>query len=457
MSITATGLESAVDTMKWLFLIYFIAMNCGYLLLNLLSIGALKRSLESSMLQLLRRPASGYEPPISVIMPARGQAVAIKDSVHALLRLDYPEHEVIVVVDRSQEATLASLKHEFKLALFPEAYWKRLDVRPTHGIYRSATFPNLRVIDKADASVADALNAGINAARYPLFCAVQEQTVLMRDGMRRLARPFLDEATTVASACAVGVANGCTVSDGYLMQAGLPESLPGLIQVVETLRSESFGRLGWSALNAVLTIPEAFAVFRKETVIAVGGFRNNALLPNADLVMRLHRLHRIASEPYRVVLLPDTLCAERMPEKLAALAARRSFAQRGLVDILAKSRGLFLHVRAGASGWLAYPYLLLFEGIGPLIEVLAYVLMFAAFAAGLLSLQSLLAFLLVSTGLALLVSVSALLLDEGTFHRYASPGQLARLLFAALIENIGYRQWIACARLKGLWRWLRGA
>lgn len=456
MSITAIDLESAVDAMRWLFLIYFIAMNCGYLLLNLLSIGGLKRSLEANMLQVLRRPASDYEPPVSIIMPARGQAAAINDSVHALLRLDYPEHEVIVVVDRSQEATLAILKHEFKLALFPEAYWKRLEVRPTHGIYRSANFPNLRVIDKADAGAADALNAGINAARYPLFCAVHEQTVLMRDGLRKLVRPFLDESSTVASACAVGVANGCAVSDGYLTQAGLPGSLPGLIQVVETLRSESFGRLGWAVFNAVLTIPESFAVFRKETVIAVGGYRNNALLPNADLVMRLHRLHRIASEPYRVSLLPDTLCADSVPEVIAALAAKRRFAQRGLVDVLVKSRGLLLHIRAGAPGWLAYPFLLLFEGIGPLIEVLAYVLMIAAFTSGLLSLQSLVAFLLVSMGLGLLVSVSALLLDEGTFHRYNRPGQLARLLLAALIENFGYRQWIACLRLKGLWQWLRG-
>lgn len=456
MSWAEVDLVSTVVAMKWVFLGYFIAMNCGYLLLDLLAIGGLKRSLEAGILSLLRRQASGYEPPVSIVMPVREQAATTNAAVHALLRLDYPEHEVIVVVDSSQDSVLAALKREFRLALFPEAYWRRLDVKAIHGIYRSAKHPNLRVIDKADADRADALNAGINAARYPLVCMVDQHTVLMRDSLRRLVRPFLEEPSTIASACAVGVANGCSIADGYLAKPGLPKSLLGLIQVVANLRSDSFGRLGWSAMNAVLTFPEALAVFRKETVIAVGGYRNNAISANAELVMRLHRLHRLASEPYRVAFLPETLCAVEVPQKMTALTRKHARSQLGLVDALVKNRGLLFHIRAGVPGWLAYPFIVFFEGLGPLIEVLAYTLMVGAFASGLLSLQSLVAFLLVSMGLGLLVSVSALLLDEGTFHRYTRPGQLGLLLLAAFVENTGYRQGIALSRLKGLWWRLRG-
>ncbi len=59
------------------------------------------------------------------------------------------------------------MRREFGLELVPEAFRLRVDCKPVRGVYRSRTHPNLRVIDKENGGKADALNAGINGARFP--------------------------------------------------------------------------------------------------------------------------------------------------------------------------------------------------------------------------------------------------------------------------------------------------
>jgi hypothetical protein len=59
-------------------------------------------------------------------------------------------------------------------------------------------------------------------------------------------------------------------------------------------------------------------------------------------------------------------------------------------------------------------------------------------------------------GLGLLWSLSSMLLEEMSFHVYERPKQLVQLLVAAVLENFGYRQMIACWRLMGLLQWLFG-
>ena len=60
------------------------------------------------------------------------------------------------------------------------------------------------------------------------------------------------------------------------------------------------------------------------------------------------------------------------------------------------------------------------------------------------------AFLLLAVGLGILLSVSALLLEEMSFHVYTRPGELARLALAAVLGNFGYRQMVAAWRFVAL-------
>jgi cellulose synthase/poly-beta-1,6-N-acetylglucosamine synthase-like glycosyltransferase len=160
--------------------------------------------------------------------------------------------------------------------------------------------------------------------------------------------------------------------------------------------------------------------------------------------------------PYRIALVPDPILWTEVPESLAVLARQRVRWQRGLSESLFLNIRLLFHPRGGAAGWVAFPFTVLFEWLGPLLEVAAYVLMTAAWLMGLVSAQAFVAFMLVAVGLGIMVSVSALLLEELSFHVYHKPGQLAWLLGAVIMENCGYRQLVAVWRLAGLLRWMVG-
>ena len=449
-------LEHWILGLQAAFLLYFIALNTSYIALNVLSFARLKRYLGSRALDELGRVYSGFEPPVSVLVPAYNEEASIAASVRSMLQLEYPEFEVIVINDGSRDGTMEVLERTFRLVHFPEAYWKRIPVKNVRGVYRSRTFPNLRVIDKENGGKADAMNAGINASRHPLFCVVDADSVLERSSLARVVEPFLESPLTIASGGTVRIANGCTVREGFLVRVGLPRRLLPLLQVVEYMRAFLFGRFAWTPLNAVLIISGAFGVFRRDAVVEVGGFRSDTVGEDMELVVRLHRHYRLRRRPYRIAFVPDPICWTEAPERLATLKSQRMRWQRGLAESISMNRRLLFHPRGGAPGWLSLPFMFFFELIGPILEVVGYVFIATAFALGLVSWQATAAFLLVAIGFGIALSVSALLLEELSFQIYPRPGQAATLAAAAVIENFGYRQLISLWRLWSLVRWATG-
>jgi cellulose synthase/poly-beta-1,6-N-acetylglucosamine synthase-like glycosyltransferase len=442
---------------QWFFLLYFIGINSGYVMLNLLSLGSLKRYVQAHSLDDLPRSYSGFEPPVSVLVPAYNEEATIASSVRSMLQLNYPEFEIIVINDGSKDGTLEALQREFALVPFPEAYWQRIAVKTVRGIYRSTIHPSLRVIDKENGGKADALNTGINASRYPLFCGVDADSILERESLKRVIEPFLENPLTIASGGTVRIANGCQVSSGFLISVGLPKNPLALLQIIEYLRSFLFGRLGWSPLNAVLIISGAFGVFRKESVIKVGGYRHDTVGEDMELVVRLHRWHRLQRILYRITFVPDPICWTEAPESLRALKNQRVRWQRGLCESLSSNLKLLFHPHGGAPGWIAFPFMALFEWFGPLIEVTGYGFMIAGFALGVISTEAFIAFMVIAFGFGFMLSVSSLLLEELSFHIYPKPRQLATLMVMAIAENLGYRQLNSLWRLWGLVRWAFGS
>jgi cellulose synthase/poly-beta-1,6-N-acetylglucosamine synthase-like glycosyltransferase len=437
----------------WFVLAYFCVLNGGYLMLNLMSLVALRRRSQEQFLDDLPRAYSGLEPPVSILVPAYNEEATIAASVRSMLQLSYSEYEVIVINDGSKDGTLAVLQREFGLLPFPEAYRRQLATRDTRQIYRSTRHPNLRVIDKVNGGKADSLNAGINASRYPLFCGVDADSILQRDSLIKVTEPFLRDPTVVAAGGTVRVANGCDVSGGFLTRVGLPRNPWALFQVVEYLRAFLFGRLGWSAMGGMLIISGAFGVFRKDAVIAAGGYRTDTIGEDMELVVRMHRLLRAQGTPYRVEFVPDPVCWTEAPEDFATLRNQRIRWQRGLSESLSSNFGLMFSRRGGVPGWLAFPFMVAFEWLGPLLELGGYGFMIAAFVSGAISWPAFGSFLFVAIGLGILLSASGLLLEEMSFHIYPRGRQLLALGMVVLIENLGYRQLNTWWRLVGLYRW----
>ena len=449
-------LEPIITVIQWTFLLYFTGFCGGYLILNILSFVYLRRYVEERSLGSLPQRYSGYEPQISIIAPAYNESATIAASIRSLLQLSYSEYEIVVVNDGSKDQTLQVLTREFGLVPFPEAYDYRLPTKAIRAVYYSTVHANLRVIDKENGGKADALNAGINLSRYPLVCCVDADSILQRDSLQRVVQPFLDDPSTVACGGTVRVANGCEVSGGFLVKIGLPTNWLALFQIIEYLRAFLFGRMGWSPLNAVLIISGAFGLFHRDTIIAAGGYRHDTIGEDMELAVRLHRRLRDQKRRYRITFVPDPTCWTEAPEDLRTLKTQRIRWQRGLLESLWAHRDLLCGRSAGVVGWLAFPFLVLFEAMAPIVEIFGYLIMTLGFGLGVVSAEAMGAFLIVAIGFGVLLSVSALLLEEVSFHVYPRPGHLVMLFVAAVGENFGYRQLNAMWKLIGTYQWLRG-
>jgi cellulose synthase/poly-beta-1,6-N-acetylglucosamine synthase-like glycosyltransferase len=266
----------------------------------------------------------------------------------------------------------------------------------------------------------------------------------------------LEDQRVVAVGGTVRVSNGCTVIDGFLKKIGLPNDLLALFQVVEYLRAFLFGRLGWSVLDGLLIISGAFGIFRKDTVIDVGGFRTDTVGEDMELVVRMHRLLRKKKIDYRMVFLPDPVSWTEVPEDFKTLGNQRIRWQRGLCESLFGNFGLLFSRNGGVAGWVAFPFMLIFECLGPMIEVIGYILMTLFYFLDFISWPVFLVFIFAAIGMGLLLSLLSLLLEEMSFHVYNRPKQILGLLFAAILENFGFRQLNSVWRLIGLLYWIFG-
>lgn len=439
---------------QWFFLGYFICISGIYLSLNIVCAFTLKKYMPSLALEGLPQVFSGMEPPVSIIVPAYNESAIIIASIHSMLHLNYPQFEILVVNDESTDDTLKILKQNLEAIPFPEPYRRQLETEQVKAIYRSTKYPNIRIIDKEKGGKADSINAGINCALYPLFCVVDADSILQRNSLKCIIQPFLEDQRVVAAGGTIRIANGCQVSGGFLKSIGLSTNGFALVQVVEYIRAFLMGRVGWASLDALLIISGAFGVFRKETVIEVGGYKPGTVGEDMELIVRIHRFMREQKRKYKIVFLPDPVAWTEVPEHFRSLMNQRIRWQQGLSESLFGNLGLMFSRNGGAVGWLAFPFMLIFEWFGPVIEVAGYILMGLFYWLGYISWPVFAVFLFASIGLGFLLSVSSLLIEEVSFHIYSRPKQLAWLIFGALIDSLFFRQLNSIWRCIGLLRWM---
>ena len=299
-----------------------------------------------------------------------------------------------------------------------------------HGVYTSEKFPWLRVIDKENGGKADALNAGLNYSQFPLYCCVDADGVLEQNCLKSLARPFVEDPEhTVAVGGTVRIANGCLIEQGCLKRVGLPRSWLARMQVLEYIRAFLLGRMGWSSMNALLIISGALGLFRRDVVVEVGGYTPHLMGEDMELVMRIHRVLRERKQPYKVVYVPDPVCWTEAPQSIGQLKRQREPWQRGMCESLQANRSLFMSRNGGMVGSVGFGFLALFEGFGPLLELAGLLFLTGKIATNSASSTLLLFYFGLSMGLGLIVTFSALLIEELNFKTYPRLRDLAWLAF----------------------------
>ena len=438
---------------------YYLASNLAYLAMLIIAIKTSaihQRKLQSHRLNWLKE--SPLAPPVTLLVAAHNEETFIRVATRNLLALDYPELELIVVNDGSKDRTLEELRQEFDLRPVRAVYVPQVKTAPIRGLYRSALFPNLLVVDKEPGgSKADATNAGLNAATSPYVCVLDADSVLERDALLRIMVPVLaDPNRVVAVGGIVRVLNGSEVRGGQMCTARMPRTALEAVQVVEYLRAFLIGREAWAQGNMLTIISGAFGLFRTDLVRAVGGYRSSAIGEDIDLVVRLHRHLLMTASDYRIGFVPDPVCWTEAPSDLKSLARQRARWQNGLLDVLWNTRDMLFRPRFGRIGFCALPYLWLFELLAPVVEIGGLVTIVLAACIGALSRQFFFQFLIFGYAFATVISIGSVLQEELTYKRYNDWKDVTRLLTCCFLEHFPYRQMHMLWRLQGLWQRLRG-
>jgi len=436
-----------VIAIQVLIFIYFLVVNGTYTILTFFALVDIRSHLATASRRYVNELSTGvFYRPVSIIVPAYNEEETVVTSVRNLLALSYPEFELVVVNDGSTDETRERLITAFGMIEIERPVRSLLDHLPIRGVYISPQYPSLVLVDKENGGKADALNAGIDVSRYPLFCSVDADSLLEGDALTRASKLFVEDREVIATGGIVRVLNGCTVEGGRITKVRAPSTPIESFQSVEYVRGFLTGRTAWSLCNSLLIISGAFGIFRKDMVLAVGGYRRT-VGEDMDLVVRLHRHCCREGIRYKIQFVPDPVCWTQVPSDWRSLLKQRNRWHRGLIDSLLHSREMFLNPRYGRIGMGGIPYFILIEALGPTIEFTGYVAFLIFFLLGYLSREFALFFLLLSIGWGMWLNLGAIFLDNLIFRRYDRLRDLMKISFFSLVEFFGYRQLIAVERL----------
>lgn len=394
--------------------------------------------------------------PISIVIPAYNEEVTITNTLVATLATQYPSFEVIVVNDGSKDRTLQVMIDTFALKKAERFFENKLPHKTPRGIYRSSIYPNLIVADKENGGRSDALNLGIDLARYPIFCTLDADSLIDPSALLKAVMPFVEKPDTMAATGGtIRVSNGCVVQDGQVVDVRLPRKLLPLLQVVEYMRAFLMGRLAWSSLGILTVISGAFSVFRRDLAIQAGGFDATTIGEDFELVLKIHK-HCLKNKiPYEMEFVPEPVCWTEVPESMEVLRSQRIRWHQGGLEVFFRHSEMFLNPRYGRIGTVAYPIMLIFDVLGPLAELIGYLMVPICYALGILSAEFVFAYICMFFVFGVFVSTMSLVLEEISLRRFRHARDLLLLAFIAIVENFGYRQYNNIWRLIGWWRFLR--
>jgi cellulose synthase/poly-beta-1,6-N-acetylglucosamine synthase-like glycosyltransferase len=428
-------------------------------------------------------PFEFFEAPfVSFIVPAYNEGRHLIDTIHAALSADYPNFQVVIVNDGSEDITMPLLLRHYQMlpqSMFesnarihssaesldsvnqfkPNQTLSKLNVSLSQTnirqIYRSATHSRLIVIDKPHSGKADSLNVAIDYVDSPYVCCMDADSIVTPDALRKLMTKFINQADLIALGGAISPSNEIIIRQGELVRRKTSQPVFVALQIIEYLRSMTTWRTGWSYLNGLLIIGGALTVFKKEALHQVGGYTSDTMTEDLDIILTLHEYHLNNNIPYHIWTVPDVICWTRAPKTIKTLKSQRMRWMYGALQSLNKHKGLAYHKKSFLIGWISFPHFVFIEAIAPIIEMMGLICMITAAAMGILSYEAVLVYACLVYALVGLMSWYSLAINNHFIYSFQSLRQVLRVGFIGLLEPMGYRQRDAYWRMKAWWCWLR--
>ena len=246
-------------------------------------------------------PPGGW-PGVTVLIPAYNEELVIAVSVEAVLQADYPDLELLVLDDGSTDGTSPAARAA------------------------AAGDPRCRVIrDEINRGKAGRLNEGLRAARHELVAVTDADTHIHPQALKQLVARIESSAVIAAVAGAPRVTNRGRFSSA--MQILEAASIIGLIRRTQSLT----GRVG--------TVAGVLGLFRRDRVLAVGGYDPRMATEDIDLTWRL------LLAGWQTAYEPRALVGMQVPVTARALWAQRKRWARGQGEVLRAHLGAVAELR----------------------------------------------------------------------------------------------------------------
>jgi cellulose synthase/poly-beta-1,6-N-acetylglucosamine synthase-like glycosyltransferase len=383
---------------------------------------------------------SRFTIPVSILFPLTVETPSAVNDVARLLDLRYPETEVIVVTAGAAD-TLSALRAHYDLRPCELFFRRAVPASEVRAIYRSQTEPRLLVADQAPGGEGDALNCAVNLARYRYVCAADPATAYDRDSLLEAMQAALEDPSLV-----VGVTTGLAVKPVESVQAALTGQAPvGIAAAIAYLAAARTGLL--TVARRRLDLPPGgcpgFALWRRDSLIEVGGFERSSPAVHADLTFRMHCHYRGDRRRYRIIHV-TTPVGTVSPDE-----ARHRMIGPGYVplSVLWRHRGMTFNPALGRLGLLDFPRYLFNVVLAPWIELAALILLAASVPLDVLSVGELLLVLFVIGLGSGVVATSALLLASRPAEAIR-PAALFNLVLVGPFEYFLTRPSLLVSRIR---------
>lgn len=448
-----TPLSAFIQAFLWGVGLFFIIYLIGYATFLFLSVtvGSSILNRRTREARYLSHIAQDCYVPVSIIVPAHNESVTIINSVRSLLALDYHLYEIIVVDDGSTDETAQKVIEAFDLERIDRPIQIRLKTQPIQSLWTSTGVgPQITLVCKENGGKSDALNTGINVSRFPYFICIDADSALQRDSLREIVAPVIEDSSVVAVGGLVRPANGITIRDGHVQSYSLPKKIIPAMQVLEYDRSFLSARILLDQFNGNLIISGAFGLFRKDMVLAVGGYDSTTVGEDMELVTRLHVFCKSHEIPYRIRYAQDAICWSQAPETLGGLIRQRRRWHIGLFECMLKHTRLFANFHFGPVALLSYTYFLIYELLSPVIELFGLVTVFIAFAFNFINVPFMSMFFLIYACFGTVMSLTAFFSRVQTRGLRLTFKDIVRAVLLSLFEVSVMRFILAVVRMLAL-------
>lgn len=441
-----------VDYLNVFFLYYMFIYAIVFFISTIFAILNLNEDKRNKMyLNELSLKSTDNYVPVSILVPAYNEEETICDCVESLSYVDYPEYEIVVIDDGSNDDTSNKLINKFELKKVPRPIRRLVKCKNEQFIYEGYIKDGIKLtlVKKENGGKADALNMGINVSKYPLFVSLDADSILQRDSISNIVMPFMEDDTTIAVGGSIKVANQVVLNKGKVIKVMPPKKILTIFQTIEYYRVFLTTRVWFNSFNGNLIISGAFGLFKKNAVLNVGGYDTDTVGEDMDLVVKLHSFYRKNKIKYKIKYEYKAICWSQVPEKLKDLKGQRRRWHIGLITSLNSHRYIFLNPKYGLVGIFSFLYFVVYEMFSCIIDVFGLIIILISYFSGLLNLKFLITFLFIYIFYSVIISLTAIILENYMFKYILKLSTLLKLMLFAFLESFGYRQLCSWYRITG--------